>query len=945
MSSINFGNVYLLFIAIPLFILVAVPFFIAIRKDNRNGHNIASAALHFLMAVLITFAAAGTQIVTVMTETNVYVVADVSYSATRNLDTVDGYINELRSNLPRNSKLGVVSFGKNYEVTTKLGARFSTVKNSKVDDTETNITDALEYTGSLFKDGVIKRIVLITDGRQSYSDDPADLARTVSDLQSREIRVDAIYLNDNWQESVKEVQITSAEYTKTAYVDRDEKVSFTVNSSGNYNSIITLNKDGELYKQTTVSLSIDLNTVTFDLDTSEEGKHNYTAEISVDGDTCEYKHSFTQTVTSALNVLLLTSNSDDYAKIHELYNGENSETAEKKTTITHYNISVNNSVPVSVEDLCHYDEIVICNADLTEVANYEMFVTSLNTVVSAFGKSLVTIGDMGIQNADGGLNGLDDMLPVRYGDVNSNPKLYTIVMDVSGSMEIWSRMILAKMAAKQLVNFLNDDDYVCIVAFGAEVAVLQTPTNLGGGNREKIIDLIDMINYRLNGQGTYTSLGLKKALDTIKDLEFSEKQVMLITDGLPYEGDLSYEDIDIEGSKIDREFASAFVEQMRSYRINTSVLQVGGGNDSERGWLRSLAEITGGGNYYYAAQEEALYDVLFGDIKKDNDDTVIKDQASSVVKTKPRDEVLSFTDEEGNNQFIDLEGAYINDYVLCSSKSSATTVLSVAYKVKSVTVNVPLYAYWNYGNGKVKSYTGVLEEIRVRGGSLSNSNKPFFGNIILSALPVEKADVPFTISTNFEGKKARIELTNLTYDQLQAAVSGASNPQISITNPSGEKITANFVFDSSAYYYEFITPEVGAYDVKISYKYGVYNYAVEEGFISPDASFIISYEPEYNAFAGYEASVLHRMLNGSGTVIEQGADRQLMAEAITQTGDGLTIENGILTIKNAESIVATYVLNLTAPFMIIAVILFVADIVIRKLKWKDIVSLFGKGKG
>ncbi len=106
MSSINFDNVYLLFLLIPLLLLVAVPFALAVRKDNVNGHNIASVTLHTLMAVFVAFAAAGTQINAVMTETDVYVVADVSYSAEKNLDRIDELISEIET--PRNTKLGIV---------------------------------------------------------------------------------------------------------------------------------------------------------------------------------------------------------------------------------------------------------------------------------------------------------------------------------------------------------------------------------------------------------------------------------------------------------------------------------------------------------------------------------------------------------------------------------------------------------------------------------------------------------------------------------------------------------------------------------------------------------------------------------------------------------------------------------------------------------------------
>ena len=51
MSSINFDNPWLLLLAIPLAALFIVPFFIAIRKDNANGHNIASGVIHIIMAL------------------------------------------------------------------------------------------------------------------------------------------------------------------------------------------------------------------------------------------------------------------------------------------------------------------------------------------------------------------------------------------------------------------------------------------------------------------------------------------------------------------------------------------------------------------------------------------------------------------------------------------------------------------------------------------------------------------------------------------------------------------------------------------------------------------------------------------------------------------------------------------------------------------------------
>ena len=42
MNSISFDNVYLLFLIIPFVAIVVVPYVIAVRKENANGHNITS---------------------------------------------------------------------------------------------------------------------------------------------------------------------------------------------------------------------------------------------------------------------------------------------------------------------------------------------------------------------------------------------------------------------------------------------------------------------------------------------------------------------------------------------------------------------------------------------------------------------------------------------------------------------------------------------------------------------------------------------------------------------------------------------------------------------------------------------------------------------------------------------------------------------------------------
>ena len=50
----------------------------------------------------------------------------------------------------------------------------------------------------------------------------------------------------------------------------------------------------------------------------------------------------------------------------------------------------------------------------------------------------------------------------------------------------------------------------------------------------------------------------------------------------------------------------------------------------------------------------------------------------------------------------------------------------------------------------------------------------------------------------------------------------------------------------------------------------------------------------------------------------------------------------VIEIRNDGARVATYEINCTVPLLTVAVVLFVADVIIRKIKWADITTIFKK---
>ena len=883
MNSISFVNVYLLFIALPLAALLTVPFVLAVKRDNLNGHNIASLVLHILMAALIAFAAAGTQFVTVMTETDVYVVADVSYSANKNLDTLDNYVRNVGKALPKNSRMGVVCFGKDYKLVTRLGENFRTVRNSGVDDSETDIENALDYTGTLFRDTVLKRIVLITDGKDTNSSDSNTIKRAVDNLKAQNIKVDAIYLNDNISADAKEVQVTSVEYSGTVYLNHGETATALVQSSYACNATLSLYRDGQKVEEQdkAVALTAGSNRVSFDLKTDETGTYGYEIRIAAQEDENTFNNacSFTQTVSGAVKVLFISQDFADLDEARKLF-GEDVEV----------DYFVNDpAVPCSVEALCKYDEIYISNADVSLLNNSALFMESLETAVSMFGKSLITLGDTSIQNKnDSELRDLQNMLPVNYGNSGSDKKLYTIVIDGSRSMEFNNKLQIVKRAACNLIDLLEDRDSVCVVVFHGNVETAQRPVQVGL-NREAIKQTINDISVT---QGTFIGLGLSEALNWIRNesSNFTEMQLMLMSDGLNYTQETTND-------------ARAIVKQLRAYGVVTSVLDVGRGRDNSsvavaaKELLNDLSKY-GDGEYYPVSQLEDVDDVIFGDVADTVKETKI--ERFSWVDVKRRfDETL-----EGLDNL-----SYIAGFMNSSVKPSATTVLTTEYQNASgIGIEVPIYAYRTYGNGKVASFTSSISGDWLSAWEQSGIKSKFFKNVLSALTPNVKADYPYTVELAVDTGTASVTVT-------PAVIRAGAVASIEVTSPDGQTLNGNLVFESVAYGYTFSAQSVGRYDIAISYSYGGQTYTAHTGFT-------VSYLPEYDSFAVYDASGLHHAVGAEGTVSEDGN----------------------ITIENDPNEVSSRTVTLTVPLLAICVALFAVDIIVRKLKGADIKSLFKKVK-
>ena len=890
MININFANPLLLLVLIPMLALVIVPYFIAIRKENKSKSAAISLALHIVIILLVVLAAAGMSNVTVITETELYVVADVSYSTHDKLDLIDEYIEEIEDELPRNSEMGVITFGKNYRLHTPIGEPITSVKENKVNDSATDIVAALRYASTLFSDSSIKRIVLITDGMSTDPGEAKTLVRLIEDLKYNDIYVDTVYV-DTGVSSLQEIQVSGVDFINSTYTEKQAVASVLVESSYATNAVVTLMKDGERYLEKAVTLTVGYNVVNFDLDTTESGEHDYTVSVHASNDSATKNNSlsFTQTVSDEIKVLLVTATADDVNYVKEIY-GEKAvvdafvKPADPTPTIYNPNPKpVPFDVPFTVEDLCKYDEFIISNVDVRAIRSADTFIKSIDTMVSLFGKTLITAGNTHMQNKDDDtLNTLQDMLPVKFGNSDADPKLYTLVIDSSRSMEFKNAdfFVMAKLSATYLLGLLDEDDYFSIIHFSGEVYPLVAPK---AASRKNISEALTAVSKLEVTQGTMIGSALKAAGEMMIPMNFSEKQLILISDGMSFEGGETLEDNPLEEAA-----------KLKANNITVSTLNTG--NDEGEDTLQSIA-FTGGGEYYFCQRSSDLEKLVLDEVADDMNATEIEGKTAINV-ARPNDAVLSGV--------IDVPDIY--GYVYAKAKASAETVLTATYKKSGGgEVEVPIYAYWSYGNGRVATLTTNLGGRWLIGWS-TGDGATFLKNLATTNVPETKMSHPYTVNVEFDGKYSHLEI-------VPASVNPDAKVTATILMPDGSEVKEKLVFDSYRYFYKFDTDTTGKYEVLISYQLSNNTYSSKYVYTTP-------YSPEYDRFTPSSPNAIYSFMRNNGNVFE----------------------NGDIRLEVDENKVATYVLYFTVPFLALAAALFVADTIIRKLRWADIVSLFKKIK-
>ena len=780
-------------LAIPL--CAAIVFWTARIRKSRSLKERVSHALRYVLIVLSALAFAGLSLVTASPDRTAWLVLDVSASAKE--EEVVSLARQALQQAGNDRKTGIIIFGRHAAVEKSIGGGTEwTEIHAAADRGGSNLGEALELASALLPTDANGGIAVISDGMVTGAE---EWLKSGSGIPVNCLRVE--------NAAGPDAQVTDISVPDTLYEGQRYTTLVTVHANTAGEATLLLSENHETPRTRQVTLRKGENTFAFESVAGHTGVIPCEAQILADGDTVSANNTnaaFT-VVTGGMSILLAEGSSGDGEELRKML---------ESTGMT---VRVMPAAMLSEQasDLWAYHAIALVNVDADSLTEGQ--ITALDQAVRETGCGLAVFGGQSAY-ALGGYRGseLEKMLPVTI-DVRNKADLpstaLVIAIDKSGSMadSSWglTRLQLAREAACSALEVLNERDQAGVIAFddaGKWVVPLGPVTDVAA-----MQELVRTI--RLGG-GTAFYSPLKMAENALKNVSAQYKHVIFLTDGEA--GDTGYEEV---------------VRSMAERGITVTTVAVGDGADTAG--MRKLAEI-GNGRMYYAGPFDSLPKIF-------TKETMMI--SGSYVQNR------TFTPAVTDESMTDFDGFPVLDGYQATMEKPLATVSLCSDRQD------PILAWWQYGAGKVISWTSD-----VQGGwssaFLNWEDAPaFFGGILSFALPARSN------SGNAALEDGKLIFTAEGDTELLSRAAGA---EARVTRPDGKTETV-ILTQVSANGFEgpADTSQAGAYGVHVSVRDRRGN-----ELLAADDGAVLSWSREYDLRAADEGILEKISAQTGGTVLE-----------------------------------------------------------------------------
>lgn len=544
-----------------LWLLLLLPLFLLVQRfslvDLSRGQQFLSLGMRILVLGCLVLAMAGVSSQSYSRRLALLFVVDVSPSMPdRALAQAQVYLEELWKKRRVKDVLRVVSFASSTRLLKAKGGKPPRLKRHPGEQAS-DLQGALRYAYGLFPSGVIPRVLVYSDGRETRGSALVEAGRS----RLRGVRVSCLGAKGPYP---PEVLIQNLHLPENIRLRAPFSMVVEVFSTYKASQVpLTIYKDGFAFAFRKVQLKAGLQRFRFRAQIDQSGVTSFQAMIKVKRDRFRGNNTYVRAVPiqGTPRILYLEGKP---SKSHYLA---------RALRRRKFRVDVRSSygVPTNIRDLERYDLVLLSDVPAYRMNSHQMRL--LSTYVRDLGGGLIMVGGENSFGPGGYFHTrIEKILPVRF-DVRKRkdtPSLALVmVIDKSGSMS-GRRIRLAREAAKVTVRMLGNNEQVGVVAFDAQPRVI-VPLQ-SSSNKSRII--YDISRIPASG-GTSIAPALERAYRMLSSAHAKVKHVILLSDG--------------QDSK---RGIYQIVQSMNGEGITVSSVAVGSG--SAQSLLRSIAEMGGG---------------------------------------------------------------------------------------------------------------------------------------------------------------------------------------------------------------------------------------------------------------------------------------------------------------------------------------------------------------
>ena len=698
----------------PLLFVAAIPFVFWVRGRTLTDFNTSQLRLATLIrsSLVVLLALAMMQPVVSRSGSwlSVVYVLDVSQSVSpQAISSAIDWI-EAANATGRPDHAGYVGFGANAIVHDSLDALRTMqvadrLVSGSVDQSGTNLEEALNSAIGSFSPNHIKRVVLLSDGNENSG----TVKDTILRLQQEGVQVFARPIQarlaaDAWVEDL----------LAPARVTSDElfPVEVHVFSHSQTSARVDLRLGDEVLEGRDVVLVEGINRIAFEVRVEDAGPTTLEAEVRAGSDSFAGNNLYRESIVvgGSPRVLYVEGRPQSAGYLTDALEMEGLEVVQGTPA----------ALPRVVEGLDGYEAVILSDvrADAMSPAQME----ALATYVEDLGGGFILAGGDSVFGEEGySMTRVEEILPVSFDlEEEEDSVSLIIVLDKSGSMG-GQKIELAKEASKAAVDVLLDDHMIGIIAFDYNH---YWPVQLQpAANRSEINRSVSMI---IAGGETNIYPALREARASLLGVEAKVKHVILLSDGRSLPDDYQ-----------------GLVDEMADAQMTVSTVAVGNGADREL--LEDIAEW-GKGRAYFIEDATMVPQIFTEETELATQGTLEEEPFQAIV----------VNDAEVLNGIDFLNAPLLLGYVSTLAKDTAEVLLESDSEK-------PILARWQYGLGKTAVFTSDVKDRWAVDWLAWNGYMKLWPQLVRETMR-RQDDEDLEMRIEKQGGEARITITALDSD-------------------------------------------------------------------------------------------------------------------------------------------------------------------------------------